>query len=59
MGQGMDLPALGDDAQEVVFEVPEAANPALNKVRFAVEALGDAVVTGEAPHTDDFLKPVG
>jgi len=30
---------------------------ALEKFHFGVEALGDSVVAGEAPHASDFLAP--
>lgn len=52
------LPALGDDAQAVVFEVPKAVCAALDEFHFPVEALGDAVVLGKAPHAGDGLLPV-
>jgi hypothetical protein len=51
------LSALSDDAQAVVIEVSKAVSTALNKFHFAVEAFGDAVVFGEAPHAGDFLLP--
>src|ERR1700722_1471446 len=50
--------ALGDDAQAVIFEGFEAVRPALYQLHFPVEALGDAVVAGEAPHAGDLLGPV-
>ena len=52
------LAALGDDAQAVVFEVPKAVCTALDEFHFPVEALGDAVVLGEAPHAGDGFLPV-
>lgn len=54
----MGLAALSDDAQAVVFEVPKAVCAALDEFHFPVEALGDAVVLGEAPHAGDGLLPV-
>ena len=51
------LAALGDDAQAVVVEVSEAEGPALDEFHLAMEALGDAVVSGEAPHGDKRLSP--
>ena len=50
--------ALGDDAEAVVIEVSEAVGAALDEFHFAVEAFGDAVVAGEAPHADDLLRPI-
>src|SRR5271157_6029139 len=44
------LSALGDDAQAVIGEGTDAVGAALDKFHFSVEALGDAVVPGEAPH---------
>jgi hypothetical protein len=51
------LSALSDDAQAVVVEVSEAVSTALDEFHFAVEAFGDAIVFGEAPHAGDFLLP--
>jgi len=53
------LAALGDDAQAVVGKVSEAVGAALDEFHLSVEAFGDAVVAGKAPHADDFLDPVG
>ena len=53
------LSALSDDAQAVVVKVFEAVGAALDVFHFSVEAFGDAVVFGEAPHSGDFLLPVG
>lgn len=39
------------------MEVLEAVSAALDELHFAVEALGDAVVFGKAPHADDLLTP--
>ena len=55
----MGSAALGDDAQAVVFEVPEAIRAALDQFHLPVEAFGDAVVAGGAPHAGDRLDPVG
>jgi hypothetical protein len=52
------LSALSDDAQAVVVEVSEAVGTALDEFHFSVEAFGDAIVFGEAPHAGDFLLPV-
>lgn len=52
------LAALSDDAQAVVIEVSKAVGAALDEFHFAVEAFGDAVVFGEAPHAGDGLLPV-
>jgi hypothetical protein len=41
----------------VVTEVTEAVSTALDELHFAMEALGDAVVSGKAPHTGDGLGP--
>ena len=51
------LTALGDDAQAVVVEVSEAVGAALDEFHLSVEALGDAIVAGEAPHGDQGLSP--
>ena len=51
------LTALGDDAQAVVVEVFEAVSTALDEFHFAVEAFGDAIVSGEAPHGGQGLAP--
>ena len=47
------------DEEPVVGEGAEAICAPLDEFHFAMEALGDAVVTGEAPHADDLLGPVG
>jgi len=41
------------------LEVSKAVSAALDELHFAVEALGDAVVFGEAPHAGDLLAPGG
>lgn len=41
------------------MEGAEAVGSALDEFHFAVEALCDAVVAGEAPHADDLLGPAG
>ena len=53
------LSALSDDAQAVVVKVFEAVGAALDEFHFSMEALCDAVVFGEAPHSSDFVLPVG
>ena len=53
------LSALSDDAQAVVLEVSKAVSAALDEFHFSVEAYGDAIVFGEAPHAGDFFAPVG
>lgn len=40
------------------MEVSEPVGAALDEFHFAVEAFGDAVVFGEAPHPHDFLLPL-
>lgn len=52
------LAALGDDAESVVFEVFKSVGAALDELHFAVEAFGDPVVLGEAPHAGDGFHPV-
>ena len=54
----MGSAALGDDAQAVVFEIPEAIRASLNKLHLAVESLGGPVVAREAPHAGDRFDPV-
>lgn len=44
------LAARGDDAEVVVAKAAEAVGALLDEFQFAVEAFGDAVVFGEAPH---------
>ena len=51
------LAAMSDDAEAVILEVSKAVSAALDEFHFAVEALGDAIVFGEAPHTGDGLSP--
>ena len=48
---GYCLSTLGDDAQAVVVKVFEAVGTALNEFHFSMEALGDTIASGEAPHT--------
>ena len=50
--------ALGNDAEPIVVEGAEAVGSSLDEFHFAVEALGDAIGAGEAPHADDLLGPV-
>ena len=42
-----------------MVEVSKAISAALDELHFAVEALGDAVVFGKAPHACDLLAPGG
>ena len=49
---------MGDDSEAVVFEVLKTIGTSLDELHFAMEALGDAVVLGEAPHAGDGLHPV-
>lgn len=49
---------MGDDSEAVVFEVFKAVSSSLDELHFAMEALGDAVVLGKAPHAGDGLHPV-
>jgi len=51
------LSALSDDTQAVVVEVSEAVGTALDEFHLSLEALGDAVVFGKAPHGDQGLLP--
>ena len=53
------LSALSDDAQAVIVKRSEAVRAALYQFHFSVKTLGDAVVAGKAPHTDDLLGPFG
>jgi hypothetical protein len=52
------LVAVGDDTLLVVLEVSEAPGAVLDEFYLSVEALGDAVVFGEAPHGDEGLFQV-
>jgi len=54
-----ELAALGDDAQAVVGKVSEAIGTALDEFHLAMEAFGNAVVAGEAPHAHDLFSPFG
>ena len=49
--------ALSDDSEAVVVKVSEAVGTALYQLHFSMEALSDAIVFGEAPHTGDLLLP--
>ena len=49
---------MGDDTEAVVFEVSKAISTALDEFHFAMEALGDAVVLYEAPHTGNGFLPI-
>ena len=44
------LSTLSDDAQAVVVKVFEAICTALNEFHFTVEAFGNTIASGEAPH---------
>lgn len=55
---GWDLTALSDDAQAVVMEVSKAVGSALDEFHLPVEAFGDGVVFGEAPHGGDGFAPL-
>jgi hypothetical protein len=48
---------LSDDSEAVVKEVSKAVSAALDEFHFSVEAFGDAVGFGEAPHTGNGLSP--
>ena len=48
---------MGDDAEAVIFEVSEAVSAALDEFHFPVEALGDTIVFGKAPHAGDGFGP--
>ena len=52
------LTALGDDPQAVVVKRFYAVSAPLYELHLSVEALRDAVVFTEAPHSDDLLLPV-
>ena len=58
LGIGWVQPPLGDDAQAVVYEIPEAIRASLNKLHLAVESLGDPVVAREALYADDRFDQV-
>ena len=49
---------MGDDAQAVVVEISEAIGAGLDEFHFSVEAFGDGVVFGEAPHGDEGILPI-
>ena len=51
------LTALSDNAKAVVGEVFKAVSTALDEFEFAMEALGDAIVFGEAPHGRQRFSP--
>jgi len=48
---------LSDDTEAVVFEVSKAVSAALDELHLSMEALGNAIVLGEAPHASDGLGP--
>jgi len=56
---GYELTALGDHAQPVVGKVSEAIGAALDEFHLSMEAFGNAVVAGEAPHAHDLFGPLG
>jgi hypothetical protein len=45
------------NSQAIVVEVSETVGLALQDFHFGVEAFGDAVVAGEAPHGGDLVLP--
>ncbi len=47
------------NSQPIVLEVSKSACLTLEKLHFGVEAFGDSVVVGEAPHRHDLLRPGG
>lgn len=49
---------MSDDAQAVVVEVAEAGGSALDEFHLSVEAFGDGVIFGEAPHGGDGFAPL-
>ena len=55
---GYFLAASSDDPEAVVFEVFKFVSSSLDELHFAVEAFGDDVVPGEAPHAVDALHPI-
>jgi hypothetical protein len=48
---------LGDDAEAIILEVSEAVSTALDEFHFSMEALGDAIIFGEAPHGGERFSP--
>jgi hypothetical protein len=51
------LAALSDNAKAVVGEVFKAISSALDEFYFAMEAFGDAIVFGKAPHSRQRFSP--
>jgi hypothetical protein len=51
------LAALSDNAKAVVGEVFKAISSALDEFHFAMEAFGDAIVFGKAPHGRQRFSP--
>ena len=51
------LAALSNNAKAVVGEVFKAVSSALNEFHFAMEAFGNAVVFGKAPHGCQGFSP--
>ena len=49
--------ALSDDSEAVVVKISEAVGTALDELHLSMEALGNTVVFGEAPHAGDLLLP--
>jgi len=49
---------LSDDSEAVVKEVSEAVSAALDEFHLSVEAFGDTVGFGKAPHSSNRLSPV-
>ena len=48
---------MSNDSEAVIFKVSEAVSAALDEFHLSVEAFGNAVVFGEAPHTGDGFGP--
>jgi len=49
--------ALSDDSEAVVVKVSEDVGTALYRLHLSMEAFGDTIVFGEAPHAGDLLLP--
>jgi hypothetical protein len=47
-----------DDSETVVLKVSEAVSAPLNELHLSMEALGEAVVFGEAPRGGDLTPPI-
>ena len=53
----LKLAALSDDSDAVVLKVYDAVGAALDELHFSMKAFGNSIVSGEAPHTGDGLRP--